>query len=156
MRSGEYRSASPAQLRVSKSRLKRACRMLTSLLAQATLGRLSDRFLEPTQQDAHEVLLALLDGLHEDLNLVVDPPVLQPNSPEREAELERLPEVVAADQEWEKYRSRNDSIIIDFFQGERALRRGHELGRPALTGRPLARDRPHAQQDGVHALSAGA
>ena len=86
-------------------------------LLQDTIGRLSDRFLEPTQQDAHEVLLTLLDGLHEDLNLVVDPPPPRTVSPEREAQLERLPEVVAADQEWEQYRVRNDSIVIDLFQG---------------------------------------
>ncbi|GAA5909250.1 hypothetical protein JCM8208_005624 [Rhodotorula glutinis] len=98
IRGGEYRSASPVQLR-------------------DTIGRLSDRFLEPTQQDAHEVLLTLLDGLHEDLNLVVDPPPPRTVSPEREAQLERLPEVVAADQEWEQYRVRNDSIVIDLFQG---------------------------------------
>ncbi|BGP39766.1 ubiquitin-specific protease doa4 [Rhodotorula kratochvilovae] len=99
MQGGEYRSVSPAQLR-------------------DTIGRLSDQFLEPTQQDAHELLLALLDGLHEDLNLVATPPPVAPVSPQREAELERLPEVVAADQEWEKYRARNDSVIIDFFQGQ--------------------------------------
>ncbi|GAA6051364.1 hypothetical protein JCM3770_004503 [Rhodotorula araucariae] len=94
MRGGEYRSVSPAQLR-------------------ETIGRLSKQYLEPTQQDAHELLLVLLDGLHEDLNLVDEPP-----APQREVELERLPEVVAADQEWEKYRARNDSVVIDFFQGQ--------------------------------------
>ena len=29
-----------------------------------------------------------------------------------------MPEVVAADSEWAKYREQNDSIVIDFFQGE--------------------------------------
>ena len=39
-------------------------------------------------------------------------------TPEREAELERLPLQIASQQEWETYKSRNDSLIVDFFQGQ--------------------------------------
>jgi len=38
--------------------------------------------------------------------------------PEREAELERLPLQIASQQEWEAYKTRNDSLIVDFFQGQ--------------------------------------
>ena len=39
-------------------------------------------------------------------------------TPEREAELERLPLQIASQQEWETYKSRNDSLVVDFFQGQ--------------------------------------
>lgn len=40
------------------------------------------------------------------------------SSPEREAELEKLPQQIASEQEWEIYRMRNDSLIVDYFQGQ--------------------------------------
>ena len=39
-------------------------------------------------------------------------------SPEREAELESLPQQIASQQEWNIYRMRDDSIVVDFFQGQ--------------------------------------
>lgn len=69
------------------------------------------------QQDAHDFLLYLLDAIHEDLNLVHHPSPVPTNAPARRAELESLPEVIAADKEWATYREQNDSIIIDVFQG---------------------------------------
>ncbi len=39
-------------------------------------------------------------------------------TPEREAELEVLPPAVAADKEWKIYKMRNDSLIVDLFQGQ--------------------------------------
>jgi len=39
-------------------------------------------------------------------------------TPEQEAELERLPQQIASDQEWRSWRTRNDSLIVDFFQGQ--------------------------------------
>jgi ubiquitin carboxyl-terminal hydrolase 8 len=60
----------------------------------------------------------VLDGLHEDLNRVkVKPPPVE-MTPEREARLETLPPEVASQQEWEIYRQRNDSFIVDLFQGQ--------------------------------------
>lgn len=41
-----------------------------------------------------------------------------PTSPEREAELEKMPTQVASEQEWQIYRMRDDSLIVDFFQGQ--------------------------------------
>jgi ubiquitin carboxyl-terminal hydrolase 8 len=39
-------------------------------------------------------------------------------SPEREAALETLPTEVASQKEWDIYRMRNDSFIVDLFQGQ--------------------------------------
>ena len=39
-------------------------------------------------------------------------------TPQEEAELERLPTQIASDREWRNWRSRNDSLIVDFFQGQ--------------------------------------
>lgn len=70
----------------------------------------------------------LLDGLHEDLNLVRGrKDAERALSVEAEAELERLPEVVGADREWERYRDLNDSVVIDFFQGESRWQCGWEV-----------------------------
>ncbi|GAA5928675.1 ubiquitin carboxyl-terminal hydrolase [Sporobolomyces koalae] len=68
------------------------------------------------QQDAHEFLLYLLDSLHEELNLVDVPPSGQEQFSEDNHD--NLPEVVAADRAWAAYRDQNDSIVIDFFQGQ--------------------------------------
>ena len=59
----------------------------------------------------------LLDGLHEDLNRIIEKPKIE-STPEREAELERLPTQLASEQEWQIYRMRDDSLVVDFFQGQ--------------------------------------
>ncbi|KAG0667185.1 ubiquitin-specific protease doa4 [Rhodotorula mucilaginosa] len=90
--SGEFRSLSPAYL-------------------QEALARWAPQYSDETQQDAHECLLSLLDGLHEDLNLILRPPPPIETSPARETALQQLPEVVAADMVWKEYRDRQDSVI---------------------------------------------
>lgn len=75
------------------------------------------QFSGSDQHDSQEFLTFLLDGLHEDLNRVLQKPS-NGTTPEREAELERLPQSIASTQEWEIYRMRNDSLIVDFFQGQ--------------------------------------
>jgi len=59
----------------------------------------------------------LLDGLHEDLNRIIDKPTIEAR-PEREAELEALPIQIASEQEWSIYRMRNNSLAVDYFQGQ--------------------------------------
>jgi len=39
-------------------------------------------------------------------------------TPEREAKLETLPPEVASETEWQIYKQRNDSFIVDLFQGQ--------------------------------------
>ncbi|KAH7914581.1 hypothetical protein BJ138DRAFT_1123351 [Hygrophoropsis aurantiaca] len=69
------------------------------------------------QHDSQEFLTFLLDGLHEDMNRVLQKPSHE-TTPEREAELEKLPQQIASEQEWSLYRMRNDSLVVDFFQGQ--------------------------------------
>ncbi|TFK48403.1 hypothetical protein OE88DRAFT_1664178 [Heliocybe sulcata] len=69
------------------------------------------------QHDSQEFLTFLLDGLHEDLNRIIYKPAVE-TSPEREEELERLPQQIASAREWKIYRMRDDSLVVDFFQGQ--------------------------------------
>lgn len=89
----------------------------SSTSSQKSICSHAPQFSGSDQHDAQEFLSFLLDGLHEDLNRVLQKPQIQ-TTPEREAELERLPLQIASQQEWETYRRRNDSLIVDFFQGQ--------------------------------------
>ncbi|CED83008.1 cysteine proteinase [Phaffia rhodozyma] len=70
------------------------------------------------QHDSQEFLAFLLDGLHEDLNRVLVRPEPVPMTSEREAELNALPPQVAGEKEWVIYQKRNDSVVVDLFQGQ--------------------------------------
>ncbi|KAI6654147.1 dnaJ-like protein subfamily C member 5-like isoform X1 [Oopsacas minuta] len=64
------------------------------------------------QQDAQEFMNYLLDGLHEDLNRIVDKPSTdQVVSNGRE-------DSVVAEEAWQVHKKRNDSFIVDNFQGQ--------------------------------------
>ncbi|CAE6457007.1 unnamed protein product [Rhizoctonia solani] len=76
------------------------------------------QFAGSEQHDAQEFLLFLLDGLHEDLNRIFVKPQFEELTPEREAELERMPKQLAGAYEWARYKRRNDSIVVDYFQGQ--------------------------------------
>ncbi|KFH66092.1 hypothetical protein MVEG_08193 [Podila verticillata NRRL 6337] len=79
---------------------------------KSTIGRFSPSFTGYHQHDSQELLAFLLDGLHEDLNRILKKPYTQvPDSngrPDKE---------VAADC-WNIHKARNDSIIVDLFQGQ--------------------------------------
>ncbi|TBU43823.1 cysteine proteinase [Dichomitus squalens] len=75
------------------------------------------QFSGSEQHDSQEFLSFLLDGLHEDLNRILQKRNIE-STPEREAELEKLPTQIASEQEWQIYRMRDDSLIVDFFQGQ--------------------------------------
>eukprot|EP00667_Euglena_gracilis_P002617 EG_transcript_2618 len=66
------------------------------------------------QHDAQEFLMILLDGLHEDLNLVKDKPYL---SDKMEGD-EGCDDAVLASYAWHQYQRRNRSFIVDTFQGQ--------------------------------------
>ena len=80
------------------------------------------QFRGTDQHDSQEFLLFLLDGLHEDLNLVVNKPPPVPMTPEREQELEVLPLHVASEREWNIYLQRDNSVIVAWFQGQERSR----------------------------------
>ncbi|CCM01085.1 uncharacterized protein FIBRA_03133 [Fibroporia radiculosa] len=82
-----------------------------------SLCRHAPQFDGTEQHDSQEFLHFLLDGLHEDLNRVLVRAQIDP-TPEREAELERLPTQIASEQEWQIWQRRNDSLVVDFFQGQ--------------------------------------
>lgn len=82
------------------------------------MARFAPSFRGYDQHDSQEFLAILLDGLHEDLNYVVTRPAAVEMTPEREAELETLPQQVASVKEWAIYRMRNDSLVVDWFQGQ--------------------------------------
>ncbi|KAH9479240.1 Ubiquitin carboxyl-terminal hydrolase 4 [Psilocybe cubensis] len=82
-----------------------------------SICQLKSQYKGSEQHDSQEFLSFLIDGIHEDLNRIIAKPTYTP-SPEEEAELERLPPQIASDREWRAWRSRNDSLIVDFFQGQ--------------------------------------
>ncbi|CAE6440910.1 unnamed protein product [Rhizoctonia solani] len=78
-----------------------------------TLGKFAPAFSGYQQHDTQEFLGFLLDGLHEDLNRVLKKPYVEkPEWPEEGGD-----ERVVAKETWEGYKKRNDSIIVDLFQG---------------------------------------
>ena len=82
------------------------------------ITRFAPAFRGYDQHDAQEFLAFLLDGLHEDLNYVKQKPAPVEMTPAREEELELLPQQIASVKEWAIYRERNDSLIVDWFQGQ--------------------------------------
>lgn len=80
-----------------------------------TLSRFAPQFSGYAQHDSQELLAFLLDGLHEDLNRIKKKPYVE--APDWEGGGEK--ELVAfAKRQWEIYKMRNDSVIVDLFQGQ--------------------------------------
>ncbi|KAI1905468.1 hypothetical protein AGOR_G00016510 [Albula goreensis] len=75
------------------------------------VGRFAPQFSGYQQQDSHELLAFLLDGLHEDLNRIRRKPYIQLK------DAEGRPDKVVAEEAWENHIKRNDSIIVDIFHG---------------------------------------
>lgn len=90
---------------------------LTPIDFRKTICSLKAQYIGSDQHDSQEFLSFLLDGIHEDLNRIISKPVWAP-TPEQEAELERMPVQIAVEQEWKAWKMRNDSIIVDYFQGQ--------------------------------------
>ena len=80
-----------------------------------TLQRFAPQFIGYQQHDSQELLAFLLDGLHEDLNRILKKPYVE--NPDWEGggdeELVKLANI-----SWEGYLKRNDSVIVDLFQGQ--------------------------------------
>ncbi|KAF9178633.1 CSN-associated deubiquitinating enzyme Ubp12 [Haplosporangium sp. Z 767] len=77
-----------------------------------TIGRFNPSFTGYHQHDSQELLAFLLDGLHEDLNRIIKKPYTEvPDSNGR-------PDEEVANDCWEIHKARNDSIIVDLFQGQ--------------------------------------
>ncbi|EPX71728.1 ubiquitin carboxy terminal hydrolase Ubp12 [Schizosaccharomyces octosporus yFS286] len=81
---------------------------------KAIIGRFNHSFLGYGQQDSQEFLAFLLDGLHEDLNRIYQKPYTsKPDLYELDEEKIRD----TAKECWRLHKLRNDSIIVDLFQG---------------------------------------
>ena len=78
----------------------------------AIIAKRSEHFEGQSQQDAHEFMSYLLDGLHEDLNRVRKKPITDP------VEMDGRPDHEVATESWRRHRSRNDSLLVDLFQGQ--------------------------------------
>ncbi|DBB10595.1 TPA: hypothetical protein ACH3X3_007108 [Trebouxia sp. C0006] len=75
------------------------------------LGKFAPQFQGYGQQDSQELLAFLLDGLHEDLNRIKRKPYIE------EKDADGRPDEEVAQEAWQNYRKRNDSTIVDHFQG---------------------------------------
>eukprot|EP00854_Cymbomonas_tetramitiformis_P020716 gene20716-24826_t len=76
------------------------------------LAQFAPQFSGYNQQDSQELLAFLLDGLHEDLNRVKQKPYMEL----KDAENRPLDEV--AKEAWDYHLARNNSVIVDLFQGQ--------------------------------------
>ncbi len=83
---------------------------------KATIGRFAPSFAGYGQQDSQELLAFLLDGLHEDLNRIYKKPYIEKPDWKDGGTDEDL--ALMGKDCWEGYQKRNDSIIVDLFQGQ--------------------------------------
>lgn len=77
-----------------------------------TIGKINEQFSSYDQQDSQELLLFLMDGLHEDLNKADN------RKRYKEEENDHLDDQTAADVAWSKHKALNESIIVALFQGQ--------------------------------------
>ncbi|KAH0789723.1 Clan CA, family C19, ubiquitin hydrolase-like cysteine peptidase [Histomonas meleagridis] len=76
------------------------------------IGKYVPQFSGFGQQDSHELITFILDGLHEDLNRCVKKPIVQSIDGDGSND-----EIVAMEA-WRRHKARNDSIIVDLFCGQ--------------------------------------
>eukprot|EP00079_Xenopus_tropicalis_P022925 XP_012814954.1 PREDICTED: ubiquitin carboxyl-terminal hydrolase 8 isoform X2 [Xenopus tropicalis] len=77
-----------------------------------TIGKINEQFAGYTHQDSQELLLFLMDGLHEDLNKADN------RKRQKEENNDHLSDSQAADSAWYKHKQLNESIIVALFQGQ--------------------------------------
>uniref|UniRef100_A0A8W4F9Y8 ubiquitinyl hydrolase 1 n=1 Tax=Sus scrofa TaxID=9823 RepID=A0A8W4F9Y8_PIG len=77
-----------------------------------TIGKINDQFAGYSQQDSQELLLFLMDGLHEDLNKADN------RKRHKEENNDHLDDFKAAEYAWQKHKQLNESIIVALFQGQ--------------------------------------
>ena len=75
--------------------------------------RATHLFLNSEQQDSQEFLLAVLDNLHEDLNRITNKKYMELKE-QKEGESDEE----ASKRWWDYHKSRENSIIVDLFQGQ--------------------------------------
>jgi ubiquitin carboxyl-terminal hydrolase 4/11/15 len=79
------------------------------------LQRFAPQFTGYQQHDSQELVAFLLDGLHEDLNRILHQPYVE--KPDWTGGGAREMRALAQES-WDGYLRRNDSVIVDLFQGQ--------------------------------------
>jgi ubiquitin carboxyl-terminal hydrolase 4/11/15 len=79
-------------------------------------GKFAPQFQGYGQHDTQEFIAFLLDGLHEDLNRIYKKPYIE--KPDWKAGGGDLELAQLGKECWEGYKKRNDSVIVDLFQGQ--------------------------------------
>ena len=79
------------------------------------LSKFAPAFSGWQQHDSQELIAFLLDGLHEDLNRIRKKPYDEVPDWNGGGDAEEL---ALANTSWELYKRRNDSVIVDLFQGQ--------------------------------------
>eukprot|EP00041_Stephanoeca_diplocostata_P018755 m.396395 g.396395 ORF g.396395 m.396395 type:complete len:504 (-) comp21109_c0_seq9:154-1665(-) len=90
-----------------------AAAVVTPKMFKTQIGKFAPRFMGYNQQDAHEFLRFLLDGLHDEINRVH----VSPKYSEHPESLAKEPLSVQLQYYTQWYRARNDSFILDQFGG---------------------------------------
>lgn len=90
--------------------------VLNTAKFKETFTRFAPQFQGKVQHDAQEFLSVLLDLLHEDLNAARRGEGLRAREPTKEDE--DGPPGPLADKSWFFYRELNQSVVVDFFQGQ--------------------------------------
>ena len=81
------------------------------------IGRYGPSFSGYGQQDSQEFLLFLLDGLQEDLNRIKNKPYKEKPDSTDEMVHDNAALMRMADECWDIYKARNDSVVTDLFAG---------------------------------------
>ncbi|XP_020651056.3 ubiquitin carboxyl-terminal hydrolase 19 isoform X3 [Pogona vitticeps] len=79
---------------------------------KAIVASKASQFTGYAQHDAQEFMAFLLDGLHEDLNRIHNKPYTET------VDSDGRPDEVVAEEAWHRHKMRNDSFIVDLFQGQ--------------------------------------
>jgi ubiquitin C-terminal hydrolase len=80
---------------------------------KAVVARAAPQFAGYGQQDSQEFLSFLLDGIHEDLNRVLNKPATEVPVGDNTVD-----DRVLAKRAWDVYLKRNRSVVVDLFQGQ--------------------------------------
>ncbi|XP_038627846.1 ubiquitin carboxyl-terminal hydrolase 19 isoform X4 [Tachyglossus aculeatus] len=79
---------------------------------KAIVAGKASQFTGYAQHDAQEFMAFLLDGLHEDLNRIQNKPYTET------VDSDGRPDEVVAEEAWQRHKMRNDSFVVDLFQGQ--------------------------------------
>eukprot|EP01135_Chromosphaera_perkinsii_P005896 Nk52_evm29s370 gene=Nk52_evmTU29s370 len=82
------------------------------------IGRYNEQFMGDWQHDCQEFLAFLLDGLHEDVNVVKKKPYIEQEDYLIKDGESNSKDPVMGKKRWEDHLKRNDSFIVSKFQGQ--------------------------------------